>query len=120
MDVYCPHLGANLALGGRVEGCNLVCPYHWWEYDGDGRNVRIPYSDRTNAKARVRTYPTVDVNGFVMFWYHPDPQQPPLLGDPRPAPSTRTDDVDRADRRRTGTCGARGRSSRRTGPTSCT
>jgi hypothetical protein len=40
--------------------------------------VRIPYSDRTNAKARVRAYPTVDVNGFVMFWYHPDPAQPPL------------------------------------------
>ena len=78
MDAYCPHLGANLALGGRVEGCNLVCPYHWWEYDGDGRNVRIPYSDRTNTKARVRSYPAVDVNGFVMFWYHPDPQQAPL------------------------------------------
>ena len=31
MDAYCPHLGANLAIGGRVEGCHLVCPYHWWE-----------------------------------------------------------------------------------------
>jgi 3-ketosteroid 9alpha-monooxygenase subunit A len=78
MDAYCPHLGANLALGGRVDGCNLVCPYHWWEYDGDGRNVRIPYSDRTNAKARVHSYPAIDVNGFVMFWYHPDPLQEPL------------------------------------------
>jgi hypothetical protein len=28
MDAYCAHLGANLALGGRVEGCNIVCPYH--------------------------------------------------------------------------------------------
>ena len=78
MDAYCPHLGANLALGGRVEGCNLVCPYHWWEWDGNGRNARIPYSERTNAKARVHTYPTIDRNGFVMFWYHPDPEQPPL------------------------------------------
>lgn len=78
MDAYCPHLGANLALGGRVEGCNLVCPYHWWEWDGEGRNARIPYSERTNAKARVHTYPTIDRNGFVLFWYHPDPEQPPL------------------------------------------
>ena len=46
MDAYCPHLGANLALGGRVDGCKLVCPYHWWEWDGDGRNARIPYSER--------------------------------------------------------------------------
>ena len=78
MDAYCPHLGANLALGGRVEGCNLVCPYHWWQWDGDGRNVAIPYAERTNAKARLRSYPTIERNGFVLFWYHPDPEQEPL------------------------------------------
>ena len=78
MDAYCPHLGANLALGGRVDGCHLVCPYHWWEWDGDGRNAHIPYSDRLNKKARVRTYPTIERNGFVLFWYHPDPEQGPM------------------------------------------
>jgi phenylpropionate dioxygenase-like ring-hydroxylating dioxygenase large terminal subunit len=78
MDAYCPHLGANLAVGGRLEGNHLVCPYHWWEWDGSGRNARIPYSDRTNGKARLRSYPTVERNGFVWFWYHPDPAQPPL------------------------------------------
>ena len=70
-DAYCPHLGAHLGYGGRVEGCNLVCPYHWWEYDGEGRNVHVPYSTRTNAKARLRTYPAVARNGMVWFWYHP-------------------------------------------------
>jgi nitrite reductase/ring-hydroxylating ferredoxin subunit len=83
MDAYCPHLGANLALGGRVRGDNLVCPYHWWEWDGDGRNAHIPYSDRTNTKACLRAYPTVERNGFVLFWYHPDPAQPPLFEIPR-------------------------------------
>jgi 3-ketosteroid 9alpha-monooxygenase subunit A len=85
MDAYCPHLGANLGLGGRVEGCNLVCPFHWWEYDGDGRNVHVPYADRTNAKAHVRSYPAVDVNGFLMFWYHPEPDQAPLWDIPEVA-----------------------------------
>jgi len=75
-DAYCPHLGAHLGHGGRVEGCNLVCPYHWWEYDGDGRNVRVPYSTRTNAKARLHTYPTVERNGMVWFWYHPNGTEP--------------------------------------------
>src|SRR4051812_40181571 len=42
VDAYCPHLGAHLGHGGRVEGDHLVCPYHWWEYDGDGANVCIP------------------------------------------------------------------------------
>jgi 3-ketosteroid 9alpha-monooxygenase subunit A len=76
MDAYCAHMGAHLGYGGRVEGCNLVCPYHWWEYDGDGRNVRIPYADAPNRKARVRSYPTVDRNGLIMFWYHPTGEAP--------------------------------------------
>ena len=78
MDAYCPHLGANVAFGGRVEGTHLVCPFHWWEYDGDGANVRIPYSERTNRRARLGTYPTLDRNGFVLLWYHPDRRVAPL------------------------------------------
>ena len=76
MDAYCPHLGAHLGYGGRVEGCELVCPYHWWHYDADGRNTEIPYSDRVNKRAQVKTYPTIDRNGLVMFWYHPLDQPP--------------------------------------------
>ena len=75
-DAYCPHLGAHLGYGGRVEGSNLICPYHWWEYDGAGCNVRVPYSTRTNARARLRTYPTVDRNGMIWFWYHPQGGEP--------------------------------------------
>jgi nitrite reductase/ring-hydroxylating ferredoxin subunit len=77
MDAYCPHLGAHLGHGGRVEGCEIVCPYHWFQYDGDGYNTKIPYSDRVNKRAKVHTYPTVDRNGLVMFWYHPA-DEPPL------------------------------------------
>ena len=77
MDAYCPHMGAHLGYGGRVDGCNLVCPFHWWEYDGEGRNVRIPYADQPNGKARVGSYPTIDRNGLIMFWYHPT-GEPPL------------------------------------------
>ena len=76
MDAYCPHLGANIAYGGRVEGNHLVCPFHWWEYDGDGRNVRIPYSERTNERAVLRSYPTIDRNGLILFWYHPTGSPP--------------------------------------------
>jgi hypothetical protein len=77
MDAYCPHLGAHLGHGGRVEGCEIVCPYHWFQYDGEGNNTNIPYSDRVNRRAKVHTYPTVDRNGLVMFWYHPK-GTPPL------------------------------------------
>jgi nitrite reductase/ring-hydroxylating ferredoxin subunit len=76
IDAYCPHLGAHLGYGGRVEGCELVCPYHWWRYDGDGNNCGIPYSTRVNKRAKVKTYPTIDRNGMVMFWYHPTGEPP--------------------------------------------
>ena len=90
-DAFCPHLGAHLGHGGVVKGADLACPFHGWEFDGDGRNTCIPYSERTNAKARLRTYPVVARNGLVMAWYHPDetvepqweiPELPEFNGDP--------------------------------------
>ncbi|MEX0846746.1 MAG: Rieske 2Fe-2S domain-containing protein [Ilumatobacteraceae bacterium] len=75
-DAYCPHLGAHIGHGGRVEGNDLVCPFHAWQFDADGRNTRIPYSERTNGKARLRTYPVVERNGLVMAWYHPHQEAP--------------------------------------------
>ena len=72
MDAYCPHLGAHLGKGGCVEDGRIVCAFHGWAFDADGVNVDIPYADRTNKKARVRAFPTVERNGMVMFWYHPD------------------------------------------------
>ena len=26
MDAYCQHLGANMGVGGKVEGENIACP----------------------------------------------------------------------------------------------
>ena len=42
LDAYCPHLGAHLAEGGRVIGESMRCPFHGWQYDGDGRLRRDP------------------------------------------------------------------------------
>ncbi|MCU1351077.1 MAG: ring-hydroxylating dioxygenase, large terminal subunit [Acidimicrobiales bacterium] len=77
MDAFCPHLGAHLGHGGTVDGCEIVCPFHGWQFDAEGTNTDIPYSERTNARARIRTYPTIERNGFTMVWYHPD-EKPPL------------------------------------------
>ncbi len=75
-DAYCPHLGAHLGHGGSVQGDEIACPFHAWRFDAQGRNTCIPYSERTNAKARLRTYPVVERNGLVMAWYHPHDEQP--------------------------------------------
>jgi nitrite reductase/ring-hydroxylating ferredoxin subunit len=75
-DAYCPHLGAHLAYGGTVDGDELACPFHGWKFDGAGVCQNIPYSERTNRKAKLRTYPVVERNGFVLAWYHPDGIEP--------------------------------------------
>lgn len=77
-DAFCPHLGAHLGHGGSVDGCEIVCPFHGWRYDGEGTNTQIPYSDRVNRKARIRTFPTVERNGLVLSWYHPDEDVAPM------------------------------------------
>ncbi len=75
-DAFCPHLGAHLGHGGFVnEGC-IQCPFHGWRFDGEGTNVDIPYSERTNRKAKLRTYPAVERNGLVFAWYHPEDVEP--------------------------------------------
>jgi phenylpropionate dioxygenase-like ring-hydroxylating dioxygenase large terminal subunit len=88
-DAYCPHLGAHLGVGGKVKGAQLECPFHGWTFDGAGRCTEIPYSERVNRKAQLRTYPVVVRNGLVLAWRHPDGAEPqweipaiPEIGDP--------------------------------------
>jgi nitrite reductase/ring-hydroxylating ferredoxin subunit len=79
LDAYCPHLGAHLAVGGRVEEGCLRCPFHGWRFDGtDGRCVEIPYarSERIPPKAKARAFPTVERNGLVWAWHHAKGEAP--------------------------------------------
>ena len=71
-DAFCPHLGAHLGHGGTVDDCQIVCPFHGWKFDADGTNTEIPYSERTNKKGTLRTFPVVERNGLCFAWYHPD------------------------------------------------
>lgn len=63
---FCPHRGARLSLGW-VEGDTLVCPYHGFQYNSEGRCVRIPaHPDQTPpARACIRTYPTQERYGLI-------------------------------------------------------
>ena len=75
-DAYCPHLGAHFGVGGQVNGEHIRCPFHHWEFNGDGRVAAIPYAKKLNEKACVRTYPVQVKYGIVMAWYHPDGSAP--------------------------------------------
>lgn len=53
----CIHRGAKLSLG-RVEQQTLLCPYHGWTYNEEGKCVRFPAhpSQQPPASACVRVY----------------------------------------------------------------
>lgn len=80
LDAYCPHLGAHMGHGGRVEGGNLRCPFHSWAFRPDGFCVDIPYAKAippiTRREPVVRPYPVTERNGVVWAWYHPDAEAP--------------------------------------------
>jgi nitrite reductase/ring-hydroxylating ferredoxin subunit len=76
-DAHCMHLGAHRGIGGKVNGNNLVCPWHLWEWNGEGRNTLIPYSpEGCNQKVRIRTYPLVEWCGLLMCWFDPGETAP--------------------------------------------
>ena len=41
-DAYCPHLGANIGIGGTVIGESVQCPFHGWEFNQEGTCTKIP------------------------------------------------------------------------------
>lgn len=76
LDAYCRHLGAHLGVGGTVVGEVLECPFHGWQWRGDGRCAAVPYTDRVPPLARTTAYPVRDRNGFVFIWIHDKGEEP--------------------------------------------
>ncbi len=76
MDAYCPHLGAHMGHGGRVNGESLRCPFHGFEFDTQGHCTFIPYGTRPPPKAQARVLPVQEVNGFILAYYDCDGRTP--------------------------------------------
>jgi len=71
-DAFCPHLGANLSVEGRVIGESLRCPFHGWRFDTKGECVEIPYCDEIPERARIRTWHAEEKHGTIWMWFHPE------------------------------------------------
>jgi len=69
-DAHCPHLGAHLGVGGRVCGDGIVCPFHGWQFDGDGHAVHVPNLDRRPPRVTAKAWDVCERNGQIFVWHH--------------------------------------------------
>jgi phenylpropionate dioxygenase-like ring-hydroxylating dioxygenase large terminal subunit len=82
LDDLCSHRGVRLSQGSVTEAGCLRCPYHAWEYDGDGHCTRIPQlpHGRVPSRANVPGYRTGEHAGLVWACLVPEGEER------RPAP----------------------------------
>lgn len=80
LDAYCPHMGAHLGKGGKVEGGALRCPFHAWAFDPNGYCTDIPYAKTMPPQCKraplTGAYPVVERNGVIWAWYHSESKEP--------------------------------------------
>ncbi|MCS5543363.1 MAG: Rieske (2Fe-2S) protein [SAR86 cluster bacterium] len=76
---FCPHLGAHLGKGGKVEGESIQCPFHGWCWDGSGKCTKVPYAEnipKAALKPVLGTYQVEETNGVIMCWYDEQDRSP--------------------------------------------
>lgn len=79
----CIHRGGSLGAGKVIGDC-LQCPYHGWEYDGEGNCTKIPTiakDAKIPGRARVDAYPVIERYGvlFAFLGDLPEEERPGLL-----------------------------------------
>ncbi|WP_392532297.1 Rieske 2Fe-2S domain-containing protein [Nostoc sp. C117] len=70
LNAHCPHLGAHLGYGGRVEGEAIQCPFHGWKFGGNGQCIDVPYTNKIPPKAQIPTWLVHEVNGLILMYHH--------------------------------------------------
>jgi len=76
LDAFCPHMGANLGVGGKVRGNCLECPFHKWQFKGDGQCNSIPYCDSVPSVTKTKSWPMREYNGLICIYYHSEGKPP--------------------------------------------
>ncbi len=64
MSAYCPHIGADLAVGTVVND-SVQCAFHHWQYDLSGKCVRTGAGDPPPPAACLFKFPTEERYGLV-------------------------------------------------------
>jgi phenylpropionate dioxygenase-like ring-hydroxylating dioxygenase large terminal subunit len=72
----CPHRGIPLSYGRLVNGCNIECPYHGWQFEGvSGQCKEIPSLTTQDTLRPERifatAYPVREVDDFAWVYMPP-------------------------------------------------
>lgn len=76
LDAHCPHLGAHMGRGGRVEGETIRCPFHGFCFDAGGTCTQTAYGAKPPRSARARAYPVIVRDDIVLAYLHPRGLEP--------------------------------------------
>lgn len=75
VSARCKHMGADVGLG-QVVGNNVRCPYHHWEYNGQGSCVRIPSGDKIPKDTSLFSFPCEETQGLIWVFLGKEPTYP--------------------------------------------
>lgn len=76
----CSHRSVALSLGRVTSNGCLECPYHGWQFNGDGACVHVPFNDVNKinlSRLAVSSFPTQVIAGCV--WIFTGESKPPAL-----------------------------------------
>jgi phenylpropionate dioxygenase-like ring-hydroxylating dioxygenase large terminal subunit len=73
MSAYCKHMGADLSVGGEVQGNNIRCPFHHWAYGDGGQCKNIPAGDKIPRRANLFQFASREQFGLIWVFFGKTP-----------------------------------------------
>lgn len=67
LENRCVHRAAPLSLGD-LEGDNISCRYHGFQFASNGRCVHIPTQNVIPPNAAIRSYPVREIGPLIWIW----------------------------------------------------
>jgi phenylpropionate dioxygenase-like ring-hydroxylating dioxygenase large terminal subunit len=74
-EAWCPHQGANIAVGGNIKDDCIQCPFHNWKFSESGDVVFVPaakYPEKPQPARKLRNFPSRDWCGLALVYFHAD------------------------------------------------
>lgn len=82
----CTHRGGSLA-SGKMRGDCIECPYHGWQFNGDGQCTKIPSlgnDGKIPSRTKIDSYPVQEKYGLIFAFLGdlPEDERPPIMDIP--------------------------------------